>query len=177
MASDGSSGFRGTWLTVLVGAWLGLAGMLTPGCGYTAGYRLPPGIETIAVPLFDNRTFPLRREVEFDLTGAVRRELQLQTDARQRSTETADAILEGTILSFDENVVVEGPLDSVQESSLSIQVLVRLLDRRSQRVLFEHTVSDQATFSVLDGETLQDARTEAIDEIAERIVAQLEYWD
>lgn len=151
--------------------------MLLTGCGYVAGYRMPPGVETLAVPMFDNRTFPLRREVEYDLTGAVRRELQLQTDARIVSSEAADAILEGTILSFDENVVVEGPLDSVQESSLSVQVRIRLLDRRSSRVLFEHIVSDQATYSVLDGETLEDARTEAIDEVAERIVAQLEFWE
>ena len=49
------------------------------GCGYTPGYRTPGSVSTISVPIFDNHTFPLRREVEYDLTSAFRRQIQSRT--------------------------------------------------------------------------------------------------
>ena len=49
------------------------------GCGYTPGYRTPASVSTISVPIFDNHTFPLRREVEYDLTSAFRRQIQSRT--------------------------------------------------------------------------------------------------
>ncbi len=51
------------------------------GCGYSAGYKMPPGVIKLAVPMFENQTFPLRREIEYDMTRAVRQELELRTDA------------------------------------------------------------------------------------------------
>ena len=49
---------------------LGLWGLLLagPGCGYSLGYRAPTGVETIAIPIFQNVTFPLWREVEYEVT-------------------------------------------------------------------------------------------------------------
>lgn len=49
----------------------GLLTVLVCGCGYAAGYRLPGGVEVVNVPVFDNQTFPLRRDVELDLTRQI----------------------------------------------------------------------------------------------------------
>ena len=46
------------------------------GCGYTLGYRRPEGVFNLAVPVFRNETFPLRREIEIELTRAVRQEFR-----------------------------------------------------------------------------------------------------
>ncbi len=150
-------------------AWLG--------CGYAAGYRLPEGVYRLAVPIFENKTFPLRREVEYDLTRALRQELELRSDARLVPRKRADAVLEGTVLSFTEEVLTEGRLDTVQESSVSMRVGIRLVRTSDGSAIFEREISDSASFSVLRGETVADARQEAINEIAERIVAELESWD
>ncbi len=154
-----------------------LAVLCVLGCGYSTGYRLPAGVFKVAVPIFENQTFPLRREIEYDLTRSLRQELELRTDAILVPAAQADAVLEGTILSFEESVLTEGRLDTVQESSVFMRVRIRFVRSRDGSVLLDRIVSDQASFSQLRGETLDDARNEAINEIAERIVAELEPWN
>ena len=160
------------WISAVVALWLGCAS----GCGYTLGYRLPEGMRRVSVPQFANQTFPLRREIEFDLTRAVRQEIELRSDAVLATRSGADGILEGTVLSFREGVLTEGALDTVQESSVQVQVRI-VLRTPDGNVLLDEIISDDVSFSTAAGESLEDARREAIDEIAERIVATLEAWE
>ncbi|MCI0651257.1 MAG: LPS assembly lipoprotein LptE [Planctomycetes bacterium] len=146
------------------------------GCGYSSGYRLPEGIYTIAVPIFRNETFPLRREVEYDVTRAVRQELESRTDLAFAARESADGVLEGAVVHFQEGVLSEGRLDAVQESDLYLTVRMKLTRTRDGEVLFEREVADHAAYSALRGETLEVARREAVSEIARRLVAELESW-
>ena len=152
-----------------------LAPALTAGCGYTLGYRMPSGVHRLSVPIFANETFPLRREIEFELTRAVKRELEIRTDV-ELVTGGADAILEGTIVAFREAALTEGPLDVEQESSIDLVVRFRLIRTVDREILVEQEVRDFANFSVLRGESLATARAEAVDELAERIVEALEVW-
>lgn len=150
--------------------------LVCSGCGYALGYRMPEGVRTIAVPVFANETFPLRREVEYDVTRAVRRELEVRSDVRLTDAERADAVLEGTVVAFRQAVLTEDNRDDAAESSIHVTVQVRLVRSRDGEVLFDRRISDHATFSSLRGETIDDARNQAIDEIAERVVADLESW-
>lgn len=151
-------------------------GLFAAGCGYTSGYRMPEGVHALAVPIFRNETFPLRREVEFDLTRAVRREFESRTDVRLVDRDRADAVLEGTVVEFEERILSEGRNDVVQESSVEIGVRCRLVNVASGEVLFDEHIRDQSSFSPLRGETVDTARAESIDEIAERLVARVEGW-
>lgn len=155
---------------------LGLTTMGLSGCGYSLGYRMPEGVRRLAVPLFRNETFPLRREIEYELTRALRQVLELETDVRLVSRSDAEAVLEGTVISVFDRVLTEGPLDQVEESSLTVTTLIQLLRTSDGEVILERTITDTAAFSVQGGETEEGARREAIDEIAERIVASLEAW-
>ena len=89
-------------------AVLALAG---GGCGYSLGYRTPPSVARIAVPIFDNQTFPLRREVELELTRAFREEIQSRTSLILTTEADADMVVYGTVNDFEERVVAEGPRD------------------------------------------------------------------
>jgi hypothetical protein len=102
------------------------------GCGYTLGYRARDGIESIAVPVFENRS--LRRELELVLTELVVREIQQRTPLRVTSRERADAVLLGAILRVDEKVLVEDDDDNVLESSATVRVAVELVDRSGRRI-------------------------------------------
>lgn len=155
--------------------WIGLTIGLV-GCGYRLGYQMPANVYRMAVPMFRNETFPLRREFEFDLTRAVRRELELRTDAQLVSSDHADAVLNGTIVDIRERVLTEGPLDSIQESSIAVTVAIQLVRRSDDTVLVNRIITDHAAFSAVDGENIDTARQEALGEIAERIVAALEQW-
>ncbi|MGE3163451.1 MAG: LPS assembly lipoprotein LptE [Planctomycetota bacterium] len=143
------------------------------GCGYTLGFREPAGVERLAVPTFRNETFPIRREIEFELTRAVRQQLELGTDFVLSSEDRADATLEGTVVGVQQRVLTEGPLDRVEETSLTVTVHIQLV-RRDGAVLLDRWVTDNAAFFVTGGETEDDARQEAVAQLAERIVASLE---
>lgn len=153
-----------------------LLSSLLAGCGYSPGFQLPRGVQKISVPVFRNETIPFRRDIEFELSRAVKRELQLRTDARLVSEESADAVLRGSILEFRQGVLVEGSEGSIQEVGIVVRVALRLMRTRDQRLLLERVVEDMASFSGTAGESLEDARSEAVEEIARRLVAELEPW-
>ncbi len=160
-------------LSVPVVALLGALEFL--GCGYSMGYQETPGVSTIAVPIFDNRTFRLRRELEYDLTDAVRKEVQTRTPLVLVDSKQADLILFGAITRFDERVVGESPVDEKTESRLYMTVELVIEDyvnsqRRSERVVVNEPVSIEI------GETLRTARERAIGNLAEKIVNTMESW-
>lgn len=149
---------------------------LSAGCGYAAGYRTPPGVRSIAVPIFNNATIPLRREIEFDLTSALRKEIQTRTELRISDTGSADMAIHGTIREFRERVVAEGRVDQKTESSISIEVEVFVEDYLNSKQWRER-VTVREPLSIQIGETFDSARGRAIGNLAEKILEQVEYWE
>ena len=145
------------------------------GCGYALGYRKDPTLACIAVPTFTNATFPLRREVEYELTSAVRKEIQARTPWRLVASADADLVVFGRILEFDELVIAEGRRDEKTESNLRVTVELRAEDYRHLRT-WTQQVRDVEPFSIESGETIAVARRRAIGNLAEKIVLALEAW-
>ena len=77
--------------------------VLLLGCGYTARSIHLAAVDSVYVPVFDNRTF--RRGLEFDLTRAVTTEILHKSDLRIASRNRADTELIGEIVDIDEQVV------------------------------------------------------------------------
>lgn len=109
-------------------------------CGYhTAGHStgLPPAIQTIAVPGFENRSHTYR--VEQILTSAVLHELVTRTKYRieQNSDATADAVLRGTVLSTSEApLTYDRQTGRASSMEVTVTMAVRLV-ARDGHVLFE----------------------------------------
>lgn len=160
---------------LLRSATLSLVVCLLAGCGYSLGYQAPPGARTIAVPIFQNATVGLRRELEYDLTLLVRREIQSRTDLTLADSESADLVLRGTIREFREDIVVEGQRDRKEESNVRAIVDVVLEDYLNG-VKYPRRVRDDQPFSPRQGEDFADGRRRALENLAERIVASIEYW-
>ena len=150
--------------------------LLIAGCGYSAGYRAPPGVLTVAVPIFNNATFPLRREIEYDLTNALRKEIQTRTSLRIVDSGSADMAIHGTVRHFKERVVAEGRVDQKIESSISIDVEVFVEDYLNSKQWRER-VTVREPLSIQIGETFDSARGRAIGNLAEKILEQVEYWE
>ena len=169
-------GFLSVLLLFLIPGTVILSALLVSGCGYSPGYKLPRGVSRISIPTFRNETIPFRKDLEFELTRSVRREFQLLTSAEVVSADRANATLKGTIIRFEEGVLVESGSGEIQESGILVEVGIQLLRTRDQRVLIERVVSGRASYSVASGEDIGVARLEAVNDIARRIIADIEPW-
>ncbi len=158
-------------------AWfLSAVAMSCAGCGYAMGYRSPEGARSIAVPIFNNETFPLRREIEYDLTSALRKEVQTRTRLKLADSGSADLALYGTVRDFKERVVAEGRADQKIESSIVIDVDLVMEDYVNGKQ-WRDSLSVREPLSIQIGETLDTARGRAIANLAEKILEQVEYWE
>lgn len=147
-------------------------------CGYTfdndrGEARLPAGnLPRVAVIPFDNTTF--RRGLEMVLTRFVDDELRARSPRSPVAPAEADWLVKGSIVRADERIYSEDRDDEVTESSIVIEVEVTLEDRAAERIIRTYSFRDRVPFSARAGRvaTLEEAETEALREIAERIV----YW-
>lgn len=117
---------------------LALTSLLT-GCGYHVGGKsdlLPKNIQTIAIPPFHNLT--VRYKLADRVAGAITREFiartryQIVTDPTQ-----ADAVLSGTILSFQSYPTIFDPATGRAAGvQIQVNVQVTLSERATGKVLF-----------------------------------------
>ncbi|MBI1337502.1 MAG: hypothetical protein GC164_11125 [Phycisphaera sp.] len=69
--------------------------LLATGCGYQHKELFPDQYATVSVPIFGNRTF--YRGVEFDLSEALIKEIELRTPYKAVPGSRAQTVLEGNI--------------------------------------------------------------------------------
>ena len=74
---------------------LGLVSLALGGCQYTTRVLYPDQYQTVAVPIFENRTF--YQGVNADLAEALVKQIEQQTPYKVSAPPTADTILQGTI--------------------------------------------------------------------------------
>lgn len=143
------------------------------GCGYSSKSLISHNISSIYIPIFDNTTF--RRGLEFDLTKAVKNEIMSRTNLRIAEKEIADTILYGQINNVTENVLIQNRRDDIVESTFTIFVDIKLVDRRTGRTLVEKSsLHETAEFVVNRGENINSAADEGLVQLAETIVSNLE---
>lgn len=164
---------------LVAAAALGLAAIL-PGCGDgVLGYRSEPlydrDIATIAVPIFENRTF--ERGVEFDLTEAVIKEIELRTPYKVVRAGRADSQLLGAVVSVDRRVFSRVPDAAVpQESQFLVKASFQWKNLRSGEVMARRSRiagSGEYVPTPVVGEVYETAQHEAVAELARDIVATM----
>lgn len=95
--------------------------LLTAGCGFSTQEMFPTEYATVAVPIFENRTF--YRGVEVDLAEAIGKELEQRTPYKITSPNVADTLLEGRITSMTQRGLsrtTTGGLPQEQEVTITI---------------------------------------------------------
>ncbi len=160
--------------------------VLVSGCGYqqsgsmenAAGYQnhtlFRDDVQTVAVPIFTNRTY--YRGVEFGLTKAVINQLEGQSPYKVVPRERADTILTGEI----ERVVVHTTSESFtsglpQDQRYLITVGFTWKDLRTGKILVErHQFEQTATWYPTLGEGQRVAQEESIERLALAIVQEMQ---
>ena len=126
----------------LLRSFLLVSSFLFTGCGYHssthAQVKLPSGINTIAVPVFINKTDSYRAEQV--LTEAVVREFTSRSPYKVATKDdgTSDAVLRGTVITTNVYPLTYDSQTGRQSSAIvQINMSVKLVDKRG-RTLFEN---------------------------------------
>ena len=146
-----------------------LSVVLLGGCGIHYGFSqggLPSHIRTVAILPFENQT--PSPEIGKEIYDQMRTELQKRLGLRDAPQERADAIVRGTIVSYDADVPVSFSANPNQAGSarrrLQVTVDVAIQDQSSGKVLF------QAKGRREEGEYAERAETEGRRQAVQRIV-------
>ncbi|GAB4109314.1 MAG: LPS assembly lipoprotein LptE [Phycisphaeraceae bacterium] len=145
------------------------------GCGYTNKELLPEDIHTVAVPIFENRTF--YRGIEFELAEALVKQVHTRTPYKVVSPATAQTILEGTITRVEQNQLSRrrpGGVPQEVEVTITVDYVWKDLgkggvirDRRG----FEAVGRYVPTAGI--GQPFETAQHEAVERLARDIVSTM----
>ena len=160
-------------------AWaLVLAAVLAgpTGCGYSIRAPFDPAVRTVYVPVFRSITF--RRDVNFQLTELVQKEIEKRTPFKVVGTpEGADMILEGEINFADKNIIVENPFNFPRQLTATLYANVKWTHNPPlEKEALADPVQVAATVNFVPevGETSMTAFLEANQKIATQIVDMME---
>lgn len=144
------------------------------GCSYSTRRPFPTDIQTVHVEMFHSREF--RRDLEFRLTEAVAKRLEIDTPYRLAPRESADALLTGEILRVENRVLGDDfERDLPREIGSTVVVRFRLEDMRTGKVLVDRPrFAYQAGYIPPVGENFSQGMTRALDGLAEQIVESME---
>ena len=161
--------------SVLCVLQLSICGFVLAGCGYRAGDLYDDSIGTVAVPIFENRTF--YRDVEFKLTEALIKQIETRTPYKVASESAADSILTGTITRVDKRLLSrQFDTGLPQEVQVIIIASFEWKDLRTGRIMrkrsrVEGTGEYVPTHPV--NEPFEAARHGAVDVLSSEIVSAL----
>lgn len=166
---------------------------LAAGCGYKAGFLMPPEIRTVNVEVVANRTFwreaakvdalqanaPAAarpgRPMAVDLTECIRREIVRRTPLRLADQGTADSVLTATIRSVELSVFNRDGQDNVVVAESEVVVDFTWKDLRTGRILAERDGLRRPTrFYARQGESFTTAAEGSFDYLAEQIVEAMQ---
>jgi hypothetical protein len=157
-------------------AALALMSMTGPGCGYSAVSTPPVGeVRTVAVPLFDNRTFePL---LEARLTERVKARLVSTGPWRLVNRPgAADLVIVGTVTGFGVTPVSFDETHSALEQrvTITVEVTAERRGREAGAPAFRRTLTGTAEYAEL-GDTLRTraAKNRAIEEAGDLLAQDL----
>ena len=148
---------------------------LLTACGYTQTELFDTQYQTVATPIFENKSF--ERDVEFQLTEALTKELELRTPYKVVNRTTAETVLSGTITSVRHKLLsrtFEGGI--AQEIQLIVNVSYEWKDTKTGKVIRKRgQLSGTGEYLPARGtsEPIEVAKHQAVAEIARDLVSSL----
>lgn len=147
---------------------------LGTGCGYTSEPPYRTHIRTVYVEMFQSREF--RRGIEFQLTEALRKQIDRSTPYRNAPKERADTVISGEVLEWRESTLGRDIITGMaRETAGTLVIRYRWQDQRTGQLLV-----DQPRFLTTVqyvrpvGEVTFNAREEAANRMARLIVQSME---
>lgn len=148
--------------------------LMVTGCGYSSDRLYRKNIRTVHVEMFQSKEF--RRGIEFQLTEAVRKQIDRATPYKNAPKERADTVLSGEVLEWREATLGHQPLTGQpRQTAGTLAIRYRWQDMRTGKLI----VDQPRVVTTMDyvppiGETAYNARDDAVDRLARKIVAGME---
>lgn len=143
------------------------------GCGYRSDGLYRTDVQTVYVEMFGSKEF--RRDLEFQLTEAVKKRIAIDTPYRLASKEQADTILRGEVL--EERQAAFAPdfrTRLPRDKQLTLAVRLQWQDVRTGKMLVDQPVLLQSVdYLPAAGETEKFGQQRAVDRLAARIVSRM----
>jgi hypothetical protein len=158
-----------------LGMLVGLAMLvLGSGCGYSTSGLYRPNIQTVYVEMFQSKEF--RRGIEFQLTEALRKQIDRSTPYRNAPRNRADTILTGEVLEWRESTLGRDLFTALpRETAGTLMVRYRWQDMRTGKILVDQPrLVTTVEYVRPVGEKVFNARDEAVDRLARRIISSME---
>ncbi len=154
--------------------------LILGGCGYEMtglnhnSSLYPKDVQTVAVPVFTNRSF--RRDLEAELTKSIVQDIELHTPYKVVPPDRADTILEGEIVSAGINTVSpDNNTGLPQEQQYTVTVNFTWKNLRTGQILTKRTKFDQhESFFPTLGEDQSIGATAAVERLALGIVQEMQ---
>lgn len=150
--------------------------LLFAGCGYTTRGLYPSDIQTVAVPIFENKG--LRRGYEFQLTEKVIQKIESETPFKVVRSGDADTTLKGTIANLYKSPFGEDGFDNPRGGAMVLVVGVTWIDNRTGQVLNasqqSFNLQNVETFTIDLAQTEATAMANGIEQVAEHIVTLMQ---
>jgi hypothetical protein len=145
------------------------------GCGYSSKELFPTEVHTVAVPIFENRTF--YRGIEFELAEAMVKQVESRTPYKGVAPGTAQTILEGTITDIEQTQLSRrrpGGLPQEMEVTVTVDFVWKDLGRGG-------VIKDRRGFQAVGryiptagiGEPFETAQHDAVERLARDIVSTM----
>ncbi len=162
------------WAARLACIALGFAGLASTGCGYSNQSLYRDSVKTVYVDMFQSKEF--RRGLEFQLTEAVRKQIDQATPYRNAQKGRADTVLQGEILEWREATIGKDYItDRARELAGTLSIRYRWQDVRTGKLLVDRPLMVTTVQYVrLAEEKDFDAYENAVNQMARKIVESME---
>jgi hypothetical protein len=160
-------------------ALLSVAGCANYQLGSATMFR--PGIRTVHVPIVRNETF--RHDLGVRLSEALVREIERRTPYKVTGDPNADSTLTCRVINESKRVLTETATDDPRAIDAAVSVRATWTGRRGE-LLMQNSVIPQGDLAITfgqdarfvpeAGQSIDSATQQAIEDLAQRIVSQME---
>jgi len=154
---------------------LGVAMMtVLGGCAYSNQPLYRTTVRTVYVEMFQSKEF--RRGIEFQLSEALRKQIDRATPYKNAPREKADTLLTGEVLEWRESTIGRDFITNrPRETAATLAVRFRWQDMRTGKILVENpTFITTVQYVRPVGETVYNAREDAANKAARKMIQSME---
>jgi hypothetical protein len=143
--------------------------------GYSNESLFPENVRSVYVKMFDNQSY--RRGVEYDLSDALAKRIELETPYKIVSdADRADTVISGRIISISQSALsTDREFGSVLEKEVFLRAVVDWKNLKTAELLIDHQeVRASASYSPYQMQDFKYASSLAANNLARKIVELME---